>query len=213
MSLDASRRLVIAQDRNFKAEDGTTSEYFTCPEPPPDAALSTLSESIIGLNARTGDSAELANSYRAIALALSARTSTVEVWRTTTSAYCVLLMNGKPAEADALLTASLFALQRTNDMSVINPTQVDLISTLSKDVEAQRARIKEISDQNRANYLRTNLELAKLKCDRVPEAQRATHGDCIRKNELTVLVSQLPTAAQTDASPPAGQQAPKEASS
>jgi hypothetical protein len=208
---DATRRVVIASNTNFSGTDGRPAKYFVCPEPPPDAALSTLSEAILALNARTGDSGELSTSYKAIALALSARTSTVEVWRTTTSAYCVLLMNGRPDEAEALLAASLFALEKTSDIQVVNPMQGDVISTSAEDMKARRARIKEIADQNRADYLRTQLALTGMICDTVPEPERAGHAACKRKAELTALVAQLPKTAQPEASPPADQQAKKEA--
>jgi len=190
MSLDSSRRLVISHDRAFRIDE-RTGRYFTCPEPPPDVALSTLSESIAGLNSRTGDSAQIADSYKAVALAVSARTSTVEIWRTTTSAYCILLMNGRALEADALLAASLFALQKTSDSQPVNAIQGDISSTLLKRVEEQAKQLETISTQNRAENLRLRLELAKVKCERVPEADRKTHADCKLRDELTAQVAAL----------------------
>jgi hypothetical protein len=209
---DATRRVVIAADTSAKNPDGT-NRYFVCPEPPPDAALSTLSETLLAANARTGDSGELSSTYKAIAMALSARTSTVEVWRTTTSAYCVLLMNNRTKEAQDLLAASLFALERTSDTQVVNPMQGDIISTTAEDMEERRARIKKLSDENRAQYLRTQLEFAKLSCETVPAPEQARHAACQRQKELTVLVNQLPKPAQPAASPPADQEAPKEGAS
>jgi len=118
LSLDASRRLVISQQLN-----GTNDPRFTCPEPPPDVALNTLSQTLASVSTKAGNSAQLGSAYVAMAEALGSRTSTVEFWRTTSSTFCILLMNNRTTEAYAYLEAAKAGIGTTKDtMATLSAT-------------------------------------------------------------------------------------------
>lgn len=162
LSLDASRRLVISADQ--------TSSRFTCPEAPPDVAISSLSETLASLNSKAGTQADFGSAYQAVAQAIHARTSTVEFWRTTSSMYCVLLMNGRDQQAKEYIAAALSVAPLTKDTIVISTPPGKITSSL------QGAIIS--GPKNSEADKKAALEKAKENCTKVPDEQKATNADC-----------------------------------
>lgn len=209
LSLDASRRLVISQ----QVRGGPKDLRFTCPEPPPDVALSTLSQSLVSLQSKTGNSAQLSDAYVAMAQALSTRTSTVEFWRTTSSTFCILLMNGKVPEAYAYLAAARAGIATTKDTLATTPPSMlqwpslhaeaaafrkyadekaaeakaaaDAAAKKDEEAKAAAAQETEAATANDAEEKKKAEELAAAKkaCDAVPAEQKAKNADCNKVTE------------------------------
>ncbi|QAY78148.1 hypothetical protein [Sphingosinicella sp. BN140058] len=187
LSLDASRRLVLSK----KLDRSPAGPRFTCPEPPPDVANNTLAQSLIALQTKGGLDASAGSAYQVIAQAIHARTSTVEVWRTTSSMYCVLLMNGRLVEAREYLSASKDALSATNDTTVTTPAAaafIDaLMATAAKVADEQEAsrKVAEAAAAAKADEKRkTDLAAAKVECAKVGEADKSTNASCKKAAEL-----------------------------
>lgn len=100
LSLDASRRLMIAQ----------LNPQFTCSEPPPDAAVSLLAKAALEATAKPAAGGEAGLNWNdeiaANAASIAKRTAGVEFWRTTTFGYCLVLMNNRNQEASTYLQAA-----------------------------------------------------------------------------------------------------------
>ena len=203
LSLDASRRLVISQQIN-----NSRDPRFTCPEPPPDVALSTLSQTLVSLQSKTGNSAELSDAYVAIAQALSTRTSTVEIWRTTSSTFCILLMNNKVPEAFAYLAAARTSIATTKDTLAATPPSTmqwpslhaeaaafrkyadekaaeakaaaEAAAKKEKDAQGETASEPEppAASDAEAKKKAEELAVAKKTCDALPAEQKADNADC-----------------------------------
>lgn len=184
LSLDASRRLVLSQRTQPEAGKGR----FTCPEPPPDVAMNTLAQTLASLETKAGTSVQAGSAYQAVAQALHARTSTVEIWRTTSSMYCVLLMNGKSAEAGDYLKASGAALAASHDTVVTTPAAAAFIDGImaaaakrAADEEAKDAATaaKAKADADGAAKKAADLAASKPRCDKVAAAAKPADADCI----------------------------------
>lgn len=189
ISLDASRRLVISQQLKGNSSD----PRYTCPEPPPDVALSTLAQTAASLNTKAGNSAEASSAFVALARVLSARTSTVEFWRTTSSTYCVLLMNGETRKADRYLEAALVGLKVTKDTTVTSAAEpgwptidvnLDSGSPARDHPPTETPPAPPTSKPEPA----TPLAAAKTACKKVPVSQQPTNADC--KKVLTTVLTQ-----------------------
>lgn len=189
LSLDASRRLVLSQKSNRL----TGGPRFTCPEPPPDVATNILAQSLLTLQTKAGTNLSAGSAYQVIAQAIHARTSTVEVWRTTSSMYCVLLMNGMNAEAKAYLDVGKIALGATKDTTVTTPAAAAFIDGLiasatkitdkqaadEKAAEAKAAAAKAEEDKKKAK----DVEDATLACAKIAEADKPGNADCKKVEE------------------------------
>jgi hypothetical protein len=101
LSLDASRRLMITP-----LKPGA----ITCSEPPPDATASLLAEAKLKGSATFPNSAkaegELNDKFQTTLAMIANRTAAVEFWRTTSFAYCQLLMNGWTDDANRYLSTA-----------------------------------------------------------------------------------------------------------
>jgi hypothetical protein len=184
ISLDASRRLVISQK--------ITAPRFTCPEPPPDVALNTLSQTLASAQTKAGASANVGSLYSAIAQILSTRTSTVELWRTTSSTYCVLLMNGRDTEAWAYLEAAKAAIAQTKDTMATLPVAADFPALIAaQEAQKKAAATKETAAAAQADsaaaqadadakskQAAAELTAAKAACAKVAEADEPNDENC-----------------------------------
>lgn len=184
LSLDASRRLVIAQKKN--------GERFTCPEPPPDVAVNKLDQVIAAIKDKTGNELSYGASSQAINQVLSGRTSVVEFWRTTSSMYCVLLMNQQGDHASAYLNTAQIVANRLNDANTTNASAAAFIDGLTGSrayLEAQEAlrreqAAKKAAEEKAAADAKAKAQAdaakvaAKVECDKVPQDQKATNDHC-----------------------------------
>ena len=110
VSINASRRLIIAADRKAGGH-----EYYTCSEPAPDTALNEALQTAASATVKTkGTEASAALSDTAILtnVILAQRTELVELWRTTGFQYCQLRMNGDPIGAAEYLKAAAIAMSK-----------------------------------------------------------------------------------------------------
>lgn len=184
LSLDASRRLVLSQ----KLDRNAAGPRFTCPEPPPDVANNTLAQSLLALQTKAGTDFSAGSAYQVIAQAIHARTSTVEVWRTTSSMYCVLLMNGMAAQAKDYLEASKSAMGATKDTTITTPAAAafidGLIASATKVAEEQAmkqkaAEAKATADKAAVEKTKADeLSAAKITCAKVADAEKEANADC-----------------------------------
>jgi hypothetical protein len=196
LSLDASRRLVISQQL------GPVSDpRFTCPEPPPDVAMNTLSQTLVSLSSKTGDSAQLGSAYAAIAQVLASRTSTVEFWRTTSSTFCILLMNGRTTEAYAYLEVAKVGIASTKDTmaalpdpaawpgdatglaELANKKQQEAEDAAKAAAEKQKQADAAAAKAAEAKKKEAELEKAKQECAKVADDKKADDANCKKVKE------------------------------
>jgi len=185
LSLDASRRLVISQEIN--------PDRFTCPEPPPDVSMNTLDQVLASLQTKDGSGGTYGASSQAISQVLSARTAAVEIWRTTSSTYCVLLMNGRPAEAASYLAAATNVVAGVNQSSAsahVAGAFIDGVTGARAAIDKQQQaadEAKKAEDAKRAEATKAaeakaadaaKKDAAKAKCALVPEGEKANSADC-----------------------------------
>jgi hypothetical protein len=188
LSLDATRRLVISQQL-----PPAPDQRFTCPEPPPDVALNTLSQTLVAAQSKAGASADVGSLYAAVAQVLSARTSTVEFWRTTSSMYCVLLMNHQPNAATAYLNAAQSVISNTKDTVVTLPTAASLPGLIGEARQAQAEADKKAEEaaaaqkaadaKKQAAAAAAALEQAKQECAKVPDDKKEADENCKKVKE------------------------------
>jgi hypothetical protein len=192
LSLDASRRLIVAQ-KNDTVPDGLR---FTCSEPPPDVANNTLAQSLARLETKAGTSVSAASAYQIVAQVLSSRTPKVEMWRTASSTYCLLLMNKKDTEAAAYLKVAEAVIKTANDTTLTAQVAPSFINALSSDPKSQSSgQSVAPSPVTPANAEAKAEELAKAAtaCEKVPAADKATNADCL-KVEAAKKVEELAKA-------------------
>ena len=142
LSMDASRRLVMSQ------LIGT--DRHTCSEPPPDAATSLLAKSAFEgtVKAGTGEyGGKLNDEFATTALALAQRSSNVEIWRTTSSTFCTLLMNGWTTAAyEYLARASAFAVKvddpRATKPPPEKPSRAESLEAVRSEIASSKAAIQ-----------------------------------------------------------------------
>jgi len=173
LSLNASRRLVIGQRIG--------SDRFTCPEPPPDVSMNTLNQVLASLQASDGSAASYGASSQAISQVLSSRTSVVEFWRTTSSMYCVLLMNNRTTEATNYLNTAAGAMNKMSDtafVAQVAPSFIDGLNAQITVLEAQRKRLEEVKAAEVKRL--ADLAEAKKKCEAVAADKKAADENCKR---------------------------------
>ncbi len=107
ISLNSNRRLVVS--------NRSDSSRFTCSEPPPDTGVNQATQTALSASANsTADdkkpNASFSDSAILTSIILSSRTEMVEMWRTTSYNYCLLLMNNAKTEADTYLIHGTVAL-------------------------------------------------------------------------------------------------------
>ena len=168
-------------------------QRFTCPEPPPDVALNTLSQTLVAAQSKAGASADVGSLYAAVAQVLSARTSTVEFWRTTSSMYCVLLMNHQPNAATAYLNAAQSVISNTKDTVVTLPTAASLPGLIGEARQAQAEADKKAEEaaaaqkaadaKKQAAAAAAALEQAKQECAKVPDDKKEADENCKKVKE------------------------------
>jgi hypothetical protein len=123
------------------------SDRYTCPEPPPDAATGVLAKSALEGTAKGGATGKFNDEFATTALALAQRSSNVEIWRTTSSTYCTLLMNGWTTAAYEYLTrASKFVIQvddrRAPKPAPEEPSRTERLEAAKKVVASSKAAIR-----------------------------------------------------------------------
>ena len=151
ISLNSTRRLVIS-----KAGD---SKRFTCSEPAPDTGLNQALQTAISASASAegatkkpeasigfSDTSILTN------IILSNRTELVELWRTTTYAYCLLLMNGKDDDAKTYLNSAVSVINNATATSVARANAAQAVASANAEASKSAAASK--------------LEIAKLPSER-----------------------------------------------
>ena len=179
LSMDASRRLVLAQ----KVDTIPGGRRYTCPEPPPDVANNSLAQSLARLETKAGTNLSAGSAYQIVAQILSARTSKVEIWRTSSSTYCVLMMNGWTSHADAYLAAAREVMKDANDTEMNSLLARTLINGLPAEAntgaDGQEGAEEPPPGANAAPQ-DEELEKAKAACENVPVADKPNDADCLK---------------------------------
>lgn len=143
---------------------------FTCSEPPPDVAMNSFAQDVASFANKVGTKAELGSALQQIAQVISARSPHVEMWRTTSWTYCNLLMNGADDRAKEYLTASQLAFAVPVHQATATPTP----TSFSESLIFLAKNMREMGERLEA----ANLEIAKLKCEKVEEAKKTDDANC-----------------------------------
>jgi hypothetical protein len=92
LGMSENRRGILIRD-NRRLADGTPSLYF-CAEPPPDVAMSTRAGLAAGASLAGRGEGRFSDEYTRVAMALSNRTSLLDIYRTSVFSLCQMHMNG-----------------------------------------------------------------------------------------------------------------------
>ena len=132
-SLSASRRMILAAPKN-----GT---HFVCSEPAPDTAVDQILTTALSGSAKSGRGLDaqlsLADAVALTNLSLATRTELVEIWRTSSYNYCLLLLNGRTTEAREYLAASVIAVGKATNVAMAQAARPAPVVNINSNPPAQ----------------------------------------------------------------------------